>query len=261
MIHFFTTIVLTALVGTTNATPMDIFKSLSASRAPTVSLSSASASNGSYDVNVKYESADCSGLPIILSAVSECDNAEYDDECIGSGYYSASGNPEDEVPYAYNQVRCVADPKEFADSVFGDQVYLKLDFYSDTECTEYDTTSIIVADGECHVYITMSFDGSDYGSTLGDSFRLTANANETFTYTYHEKSIDCSSDPTTYLLVTKEVLSTGSCESYTIKSTNMVLASDGNEASGSSSSGSAKMSVSASVGIMTMIMLIVGSVV
>lgn len=206
---------------------------------------SSSYSSSSYTVTTLFESSDCSDTPVLVVPSSGCYLDSFSDSCILRDFYDANSSLLNEVPYSQYQESCASDLKTFADDAFRDQVYLRLDFYNDEDCTEINRPNIVKADDECHSLIQV---GSNYEAT-SVSFRVTVNSNATISYEFFSDATDCSGTPTTLILATNELLSSNACSGYIKMYINLDVNGDGDGISVFSATGGGGLSTGAIAGI------------
>lgn len=201
-----------------------------------------------YDVMTKFESSDCSGTTTLAIATADCYSASYyDDVCYLANYFEASSSLLNKVPYSHYQESCTTDLKTFADDAFGDQVYVRYDYFDSYDCSGYIGSNILIADGECHSMI--QFD--DNYEAIAVSFKVTVNPNGTISYDYYYDSTGCNGAPDSYFFATKEMLSINACDDswYMKVYTNLDVNDDGDGISVSSATGGGGLSTGAIVGI------------
>lgn len=207
--------------------------------------------SGSYEIITKFETSDCSGSPVTSSAYLRCASASYNETCYLGDSYGANATLLEKVPYSHVQEQCEADLTKYADEAYSDTPYLRLEYYYDQECTEYQTTTFYVADGECHALIAYSYPYGD--SITSTSFRVIVNSNATITFEYYEDISDCTGAPALFYLATEQLLSTGTCADYVVMSSNADLDGNGDNVSSSEISGSDKLMVTLGLALVTFV--------
>lgn len=70
-------------------------------------------------------------------------------------YYSFSNSPSDPQSYYDSaalqySTACASDLSDYLDDIYGDQPYLRVDYFNDTGCTALDFVNVMIADGNCH---------------------------------------------------------------------------------------------------------------
>lgn len=205
-----------------------------------------------YDV-----STNCSGVPntVIIGLGCNVSESEYQ-ECT-EGDVVGLGTAF-EVPHAEYWLECVDDASTTLTKTFGDTPFLRIDYYDDSNCTEFSGISVYSGDNECHD----SLSGDDLDDLSQTSWRLTLNENGSFT-NYFYTGFNCTGDPTSEQLYASEDLESGECTDNVIASRNPTIdfpsgsaSSEGSNQS-DSSSGSTKMSTTGFVAATGIIALLV----
>lgn len=191
----------------------------------------------------------CTGAVAYIAASKGCWPAgEYFE---GTCYTFSHGETANETADYYydNQdlsysTACASDLSSYLEDLFGDQPYLRIDYFNDTDCMELDVANIMVADGACHSrYVTVneSITESVVESRLtiidesgGASFKKFA-------------SSDCSGDPTEDLAFSEDQLKSHECV-------------DSVEAHAASSGLSAGAIAGIVIGVVTFLALVAGAV-
>lgn len=209
----------------------------------------ASSDSHTYSVQLNYDSSasDCNGTVVSVIGHSHpyCSPLDVrDDTCYLDDSLNASSSVLSEVPYSHYQYDCVEDMKEFADGVFGDQVYLRLDYYTSAYC-DYWSTKIYIADDECHSIITIPY---PFAAQPAASYRATVNANATISLVHYSTS-DCKWLATAPYLATEEDFSITDCHNLVKMYTNLDVYGNGKGISVSSAIGGDGLSTGAIAGI------------
>jgi hypothetical protein len=222
-----------------------------------LSLDAASRSNtGGWGISAGYESANCTGgVPVTITAKSSGCVAEdsSSDVCYSTFDIVGSSSLELENTVTSTKGQCVVDLSATLNTLYGDQVYIRIDFFSDSSCSDPMDVNVHSVDGACHI---MGFSNGD--SLESGSISKTVNAwdNGTVSLSWFYNTSDCSGAPDTVLTFTKEQLSSGKCQTNSRGTSSIgysnaveVNSTSTSSGSGSGSSSSSGLSIGAIVGL------------
>lgn len=163
-----------------------------------------------WDVSGHYNEADCSGTPVLVIAFPECwsSSMSNDSECTMLDY-GVNGSLSEQVPDEYYSVGCATDLASYLDEAFSDQVYLRLDFYNTTNCTNSVSviSNALIVDGLCHASLIV--DGTIDDVVISANL-ATLNANGSVTIRQFGTA-DCSGGQPSVTTVPRELLVTNEC--------------------------------------------------
>jgi len=179
-----------------------------AKRATDRAVGTTLASTTALDVEYSawYDSSSCSGTPFLLYAVAVC--MTYSSEgCSLYDLFSYSASGAAEPVDTYYEEGCSDDWGSVPDKLYGDDPFLRIDYYADADCSEFDSSTVSLADGECHAY-----SGTDeLGYIVVSSVLTTINANGSATRSYYDNG-DCSGEAGTVIPVDAILLSSRACD-------------------------------------------------
>ncbi|OWZ12061.1 TKL/DRK protein kinase [Phytophthora megakarya] len=101
--------------------------------------------------------------------------------------------------YYYYETTCPSDAKSYAASTYGDTKYLLVDVFSDTECSTYTGTAVIVASGTCEVV-----------GTTGQGVITTVFSNGSAQF-QNFLDTSCTVSSSSQYTISKDLLTTHSC--------------------------------------------------
>jgi len=147
---------------------------------------------------------------MVIAGSRDCSTTA-SDECIDIGS-SGSSSSELENPMKSSKWQCATNLTTALDALYGDQAYLRVDYFNDTTCSDFIVVNVFVADGACHA---MRY--SDGDTVVDGILSKVANAwdNGTASIAWFYNTSDCSGAPDTVLTFTKEQQSTGKCQANT----------------------------------------------
>lgn len=192
-------------------------------------------------ITSNYESATCSSPPAHVVVSPDCTaSGSANAECLDFET-SSSSSVAGEATIKWQASECSTNLTTSLDELFGENTYLRYDYFNDTDCTSsgYVLTHVFLVDGKCHSAI----DDSPY-SIQGTVNTLQQNGS--ITRTIYNNG-DCTGEVYMSWEFNKTLLESAACIMPNIMSTNADLsgiasessASDGNSAAGGSASDSA----------------------
>lgn len=93
-------------------------------------------------------STNCSDSPNSIIAGPGCNITETDTEQCIEGDITGRGTLS-EVPHAEYWFECVQDPEAIVSEAYGDSPFLRIDYFADSSCAEFNSVTFYAADGEC----------------------------------------------------------------------------------------------------------------
>lgn len=172
---------------------------------------SASASSAGFTtVIASFDSEHCSDTPVWISGINDhCWQQEmynYDGCAISYSPSEGSGDSDD-TPQLWNTYTCGIGLTDSLDSLYGDQAYMLIDYYSSDDCWMYLHTTAFVADGDCHASVA-----ADTGTVFSTIFKI-LDEGVVSVATYNGS--DCAGIATSSRAYTKDELRLGACDAGT----------------------------------------------
>ncbi|RLN54428.1 hypothetical protein BBP00_00008945 [Phytophthora kernoviae] len=176
-----------------------------------------------------YSDSSCSSVPVSMSMTTSS-------SCVASDcseQYSISET-------YYTKTVCPSNALTYAADVYGSTKYVLIQVYSDTDCTTYSVTAVVIASGQCEVL----------GST-GASVITTIYSNGSVGVEYYLDS-SCTYTTSSSYIVNKDLLTSHAC----IQGIKLYSNSDGSTTSGASGSSSG-LGIGTIVGIIAGILVVI----
>jgi hypothetical protein len=192
--------------------------------------SSEDVSVGDFAVTSQYKTCQ-DGAPTSASIFQGCGSGEID-ECV-------TGNSVGQLTYSYSTVTsCGTDIDSIIEQLFGNETYLRMDYFYDDDCTSWWAADVFLVTGEC-------IEQLGYDESEGDtSYLPVVNANGSATWARYYGD-DCSGDAVNASWIDVEQLSSNACIDKMKWYTNAAASTtvDGSDGSTGSSSNNAPHSV------------------
>lgn len=202
-----------------------------------------SSDTGGWGITADYVSANCTGgVPVMIIAENSgcvADDSS-SDNCYSAFESVGSSNGELNNTVKSTKGQCVTDPSATIDTLYGDQAYLRIDYFSDSDCSDLTVANAYAADGVCHIV----------GYSNDMSKIVSAWDNGTVSISSFFNVSDCSGAADLVQTFTKEQLSAGECKTY----------ADGTSSIGYSSSVEIDSSSGSGLSIGAIAILVVGCV-
>lgn len=190
-----------------------------------VSTSTSSGSTGysysSWEIWGSHDEVNCTSVPWFVIASAGCWSSTGDPMACSVDIFGDDSSLADQVPVVYGSSLCSSDLASYLDETFGDQAYLRLDFYNTSDCTDstFIASNTLIVDGLCHAGLTVNGTTEE---TVISAKVTTLNANGTVTMREFRTG-DCSGEPVWVGTISREVLTTNECNDYIRAYTNADL--------------------------------------
>lgn len=151
----------------------------------------------------------CSGTVVYIAASKGCwpSDQYYEGTCYGF-YHDETANVTVDYQDLSYSTACVSDLSSYLDDLFGDQEYLRIDYFNDTGCAELDVSNIMIADGACHArYVTVN-----ESTNVATTESRVAVVDESGAATFRKyASADCTGEPTEDFTFSKNAIKSHKC--------------------------------------------------
>jgi hypothetical protein len=171
--------------------------------------------NSSWDISSSYDEVNCTSVPWFVIASTGCwysTGSSSDAETCSLNDFGDDGSLADQVPAKYESSLCSSDLASYLEETFSDQVYVRLDFYNTSTCTDstFIVSNTMIVDGLCHA----GFVVDNATEEIIISARLTTlNANGSVSIREFLTG-DCSGEPVWFDTIPRELLATNECYNY-----------------------------------------------